>query len=177
MCIGLQLIFNRNVLKLVVVLTFISATVFCFWSFFVPSIRVDKVNIMGEETYKYSGRMRCYFWYETPVSLKTFKRYSQKKGWKYVPITKPFKIKRYTIIQGHFRKDYDGLQKIEVAAPADELNDSYYHFVSNGFYYIEEDAYHTLHVAYDLHNGMPYYYLRTAHGGGDTQKIINPLWK
>lgn len=158
---------TRRVFLFSFLILFIFVFVFCIFKFFSPTVKISKVTILGEETFKCEARIQNCSCYEILLDSATFQRYAQQKGWKLTRITKPFKILRYTIVLGQFCKDYEGLQNIYEANVSQETPYSYYHFISEGFYYMEEDTHHTLHVAYDAQTRMLYYYSRNTRGGGD----------
>lgn len=177
----------KNILKLIVqTLKYILYGLFVVWLIVVllggiafyyditPHAKVSKVTIMGEKTWRFSATYYHHEYSEMQISPETFLKYAEKQGWKVAPITTPFKIRRYTTVMGgEYSENWD---TVRTAGPEDEKPNSSFHFITEGYYFMQEGNF-TLHVAYDLQNHTLYYYLRTCHGGGDEQEKINPLWE
>ena len=162
--------FRRRILWWIfLVLVLFYGYVFVYFVF--THIYISKETILGEETYKCEMYRRYQHCYEMPLTLETFQRYARQNGWTCKPVTKPFKIMRFTY--GYFCQDFYDFKE---ALPQDETPTSGYHFVTEGFYFMLENG-ATVHVVYDSRNQTLYYYSRRCHGGGDTQEEINPLWK
>ena len=131
-----------------------------------PHVKVSRVTIMGEKTWRFSAIHYRHVYDEMQISPETFLKYAEKQGWKVAPITTPFKIRRYTTVMGgEYSENWD---TVRTAGPEDEKPNSSFHFITEGYYFMQEGNF-TLHVAYDLQNHTLYYYLRTCHGGGDEQ--------
>lgn len=137
----------------------------------VPRVEISIEKFDTETTYRISGFYNQCFVYESPMKFETFKLYVSKKKWRYIPITKPIKIVRYTWILGLIRND-DVNNKIYDTTMDNETPLSYVHYIKEGFYYEEKLGRYIKYIVYDTENSFLYYYV----GEGWTQNDINPYW-
>jgi hypothetical protein len=112
--------------------------------------------------------------YTTAYELKTNEDYFLKtvkeQKWKIKVITNaPFKIIRY-----NFVKYQDYYTCVMNGKPDNETSDSCYHYIYNGYYYIDENNHFYRHVAYDRDQKIFYLYEYRRGKGPLSQKQMNP---
>ncbi|MDR3199431.1 MAG: hypothetical protein LBU34_16300 [Planctomycetaceae bacterium] len=105
---------------------------------------------------------------EMKMSETYFLKIAKKEKWLIKRIKNSFKIIRY-----NFAKQ-NCYEQILMGKPENEIPDSCYHYIKNGYYYIDETNLYYIHVGYDLDNGMCYVYYHRRGKGPLSQRDMNP---
>ena len=93
--------------------------------------------------------------YECQMTEDLFWVIAKRESWRMAPITKPIKMLRYNYTKTSER-DFE--YQCQMLTPASESDDCCFHFIKNGFYYINENSPTFIHAAYDTDGNKLFVY-------------------